>query len=256
MAGFKHPFDTMNPKLLLAVPFFSVLIAGCQKSSSVQPFMKYYGYNAEHITGFHEAGASSGFIAEGDVETVMISDSSMQVTLPAASRGGILWLKGKHEGDVQLEYEITFPDSSGLHVLYFFAQRLDESQVESDTSIQKHSYQYNARTLSGYQVAVHTYDTDFQHHSHCRMRKNPGQLLLSNANQDPCQFSQPYLIDFIRTGNRMQFFVDEERIHDVRDKAVFRPVIEEGHIGLWFEGINIAYSVVLRKVNLFKLSPE
>lgn len=80
-----------------------------------------------------------------------------------------------------------------------------------------------------------------------RMRRSPGYDNVSEYKNSPLTIGKTALIQILKTGNRIQYFLDHRKMHDYTDPAPF----QEGRIGiaLWCS------SVAIDQVEVFQISP-
>ena len=63
-------------------------------------------------------------------------------------------------------------------------------------------------------------------------------------------------MNVIKLGNRIQYYVDGELVHDIRDKGGFGPVYDQGKFGFILQGNPRRFSINFDKVRVYKLIPE
>ena len=259
----KHPLRTGKPKpISSATPILILLLINgllmeCHRSRESVPFLHYPGFRAHCIFSEDFAGPSTHWQAEGAGISRLTADSGLFIQPTIDSVGIMIWLDQDFEDNYQLEYQIDFHDTIGLHLLFTSAAGLnDEDLFDMDRESGGCYETYAQGNLNNYQISLHCYDAEGQHHAFSRLRKNPGNILLSRVPSDPCQSNRNYTIDFIKTGKRLQLFVDGELYHDFKDKLDRNSLYEKGKVGFWFQGKPDHFSVTLRQVRVYKLIPS
>ena len=259
----KHPGRTGKPKQIFsATPIkilvlMSGLLTHCHRSEESVPFLHYPGFRTHCIFIEDFAGPSRHWQAEGAGITRLTADSGLFVQPTIDSVGIMIWLDQDFEDNYQLEYQIDFHDTMGLHLLFTSVAGLnDEDLFDTDREPYGRFETYTQGILNNYQISLHCYDPEGQHHASSRLRKNPGNILLSHVPTDPCQSNRNYTIDFIKIGKRLQLFVDGERYHDFKDKLDRDSLYEKGKVGFWFQGKPGQFSVTIRQVRVYKLIPS
>lgn len=102
---------------------------------------------------------------------------------------------------------------------------------------------------------MHCYTPNGQHNPGSKIKKYPGPYLLAKSPGDPCEENRGYLVDVVKTGSRIQLFVDNQKVHDLRDRGGFGQSYKEGYIGFLFQGASHA-AMLVDNVRLFKLNPR
>ncbi|MCK5148869.1 DUF1961 family protein [bacterium] len=230
-----------------------ILLSGCQKSSNIQPETMIPGYKAS--LEFEDTFNTdlSDWIIEGNASVTIDSNGQLSVHCTEENQNAIIWTKRQFEGSFQVEYEIDFPQTNGLASILICAESIDDIALDniknSGNSIEISS------SMQNYQIYYHGFSADGEHDYGSQIRKNPGHYLLLKSPVDPCKENRFYLIDVAKTGNRIQFFVDNEKIHDLRDRGGFSESLKKGHIGFLIHG-GQGFKTFINNVRVFKLSPR
>ncbi|HEX9934066.1 MAG TPA: DUF1961 family protein [bacterium] len=237
----------------LAAAVLVLWVIGCGKSKG-KPLVQNAAYRAETLLREDFDGDLHRWFVSGQGRVEIGPDSTLHLGLGESSDFLILWSTREVSGNFQLEYTVRFPDSCGGHAVLFCAQgeggkditRMSPPPVDAVDAYLKDS-------LSCYQVSCHNYGPDGEHISSSRVRKNPGNLLLSSAGFDPCEANRDYIIDVFKLDNRIQFYVDGVLIHDLRDRGGFGPTYQTGKIGFLIKGRPGAFSAEFNRIRLYKL---
>ena len=229
---------------------------GCRKAPKVQPRIQVMGYKPELV--FEEVlNNLDQWRKEGPGSVVISPDSEMVITDSSGNEGTAVWCLTDVDENFHLEYEIGFNDSSGLSLLFLCAAGIKYEDMFSDLPARNGSItEYANPPLRNYQISYHSFD-EGQHYNHTKIRKNPGNLLLSNIEEDPCIESRNYYINVIKISNRIQMYVDGQLVHDVKDKGAFgHSVYLDGKFGFWTQGWEKESTITIAHVRLFKLIPH
>jgi hypothetical protein len=141
--------------------------------------------------------------------------------------------------------------------VYFCAAAADGGSLDEQAPSPAGGFNAFMRTgLLSYQILVHAYETRTGTTAGTKLRKNPGNLLLSGSPVDPCRENRRYLVDLFKAGNRIRFFVDGISVHDVRDRGGFGPVYERGRFGFLLQGRAGAFRTALDDVRVYALVPR
>jgi len=240
---------------LLFILSFLVGVWGCGKRR-ISPAVELPGYKAELIfkDDFH-LGLSHWFLSgEGRVDWT--PDSTFQLNPGKDTLTTVLWLDRSLEDNIQIEYEIFFPNSFGIHWIYFCQEEINGKSITQKTLPSTEIWNYFIRyQLKGYEVALHCWNQNGQFIGGSKLRRNPGGILLSGASFDPCQENRKYVIDVAKTGNRIRVYVDGVLVHDVKDRGGFGPVYTKGQMGIGIRGKENTFYVLLNYVRIFQLKP-
>lgn len=223
----------------------------------IKPIVSDPAYSAELI--FHEDFNQDlgNWFEAGQGKTVINGDSALFMQLGSVSRDMVLWSRRDFSGNYQIEYKITFADTPGTHILFFCARGIGGQNVtEMNPPPQEQFEQYIEDSLASYQISCHAYDETGRFASNSRVRKNPGNLLLSSVPTDPCAENRDYIMDIFKIDNRIQFYVDGILVHDLRDRGGYSPTYTTGKIGFYIHGQSGVFSVVLDEIRVFKLIPK
>jgi hypothetical protein len=235
----------------------SGLLTYCHRPDKSVPSLRCPGFRAHCIFSEDFTGPSSQWRAEGAGITRLTADSGLFIQPTLDSVGIMIWLNEDFNENYQLEYQIEFHDTAGLHLLFTSAAGLNgEDLFDIDREPCGRYETYSQGNLNNYQISLHCYDAEGQNHASSRLRKNPGNILLSHMPTDPCSSNRNYTIDFIKIGKRLQLFVDGERYHDFKDKIDRNSLYEQGKVGFWFQGKPGRFSVMLRNIRVYKLIPS
>ncbi|MBN1782269.1 DUF1961 family protein [bacterium] len=237
--------------------FLNIFILHCSKDPEQQPFLSYSGYDTRCIFTENFTGTSPKWRMEGAGHIQTGTDSTLTVRPVSDTLGTVIWLEKDIEGDFLLEYQVAFLDTSGMHILFISAAGNDGKDLFDLKLPRTGAYDtYTHGNVRNYQVSMHSYTNEGRHMPQSRMRKNPGSILLSHLGMDPCKSHRQYIIDFVKTGNRLQLYVDGVPVHDVKDKASRQNFYEDGKIGFWFQGKPGDFSVILSDIHIYKLIPN
>jgi hypothetical protein len=229
---------------------------GCGKPGQ-QPHVPVAGYKARlaFSDGF-ELGLTN-WTAEGKGTMATGMDSTLTVSPAEDTVGVVIWSRPDLPENFQIEYEAFIPDTPGTHFVYFCAGRADRKTIGQGDALSPAAFNdYLKNQLNSYVIACHCYDRNGHPVSGSRLRKTPGNLLLAGNPTDPCRENRRYLIDVVKTGSRIQFFVDGTVVHDVRDRGGFGPVYEKGKMGLAVQGRGDAFRCIFKSVRVFGLEPQ
>jgi len=236
--------------LFLFVPI--MLFISCKnKENKILPKLGIPGYTAKNTVNEKFDTDLSEWIFSGKGKASLTSTGSLLLLGETSESGIIFWYKNKINYDFLLEFEVVVNDSSGLCSIVICAS---DNKTETPELPSGNLNQY-LNGINSYIIDFHK-RTDKSKESSACVRKNPGYLLLSRIEKDPCFESRPYLIDIAKIGNRILLFVDGERIQDVRDKGGFGPAYNKGYFGFWIHGITDLYNITLDNVKVFKLIPQ
>lgn len=229
---------------------------GCAKQE-VKPRMALPGYRSELLfqENFDEDLDQWSF--EGKGEVAITEDGRLLVAVDTESEGVAVWTSQDFSGDFHLEYEVEIPETPGINLAILCARGTHGEDILSELPPRTGKLsEYTRGQIRNYHISYHCYTPDGQHVPGSRVRKNPGYLLLSSAKHDPCRENRPYFIDVVKIDNRIQFFVDGNLIHDVRDKGGFGPTYMNGKIGFWIHGSGTIFTTIFDKIRVFKLIPK
>ena len=251
-------------KFLIRLVFFGILLATislgiqCSGIPNEPPRFQYPGFRTKCIfLENFDSVSDPQWQLEGAGTAEILEDSSLIVRPATDSLGIIVWTDQEFKGYYQLEYQLYLPDTMGLHILFVAATGLNGENIFEMERAQPGAYEtYTDGQLKNYQLSMHSYDLQGKHHDHSRLRKNPGNLLLSHIPEDPCEAHRWYTIDFIKTGNRLRLYVDGKAFHDFRDKGDRKNQYDRGRIGFWFNGIADRFSARLKNIRVYKLIPD
>jgi len=196
------------------------------------------------------------WVFRGDGSALFTGTGRLNLTGNSKKNGVVLWLKEKIHHDFLLEYEINVNDSSGLCAVILCAQSPDNTDILNSSPPPSGNLMSYTKNTNSYLVDFHNMSRSTGIHGASKVRKNPGYMLLSSVDRDPCSESRPYYIDIAKIGNRIQLYVDGVRIHDIRDKGGFGPAYLNGYIGFWVHGKTNQYNAEIDNVRLFRLIPE
>jgi len=230
-------------------------VTGCQRAPRVQPETEIPGYAAELVFEDNFDKDLSHWTIEGPGQAIITEDQRLQLLEDSLGQGMALWSKSIYDGSFMLECEIDFPSSDGTMALFICSVPTDGSNWADAAADRSGALADYIETINSYQVDVHCYTPEGVHDAGSKLRKNQGHYMLGRSTTDPCKANRFYLINFAKTGNRLQFFVDNEKIHDLRDRGGFSPVLKEGHIGLWIHGAP-GFTAFIDNIRVFKLNPR
>ena len=231
----------------------------CSKKQKEFPWIHYPGYRTELLFCERFEGETGKWFIEGNGDVSINSEGRLLISLHPESEGIMLWINEDFSSDFQLEYEVEFLNSVGTHIIFICAKGIQGEDIIQELPPRKGNYEeYIDGQMGNYQICFHSYDQEGNHYNRSRIRKNPGNLLLSHVDSDPCKENRKYYIDVIKISNRIQFYVDGENnlIHDVRDKGGFGAIYMNGKIGFWLQGMGGSFKVQLDNFRIFKLIPK
>lgn len=245
-----------------SLTILSVLIGGCGQGSRVEPRHAVPGYNASLIFEETFDGALSRWTAEGLGQTEITDDGRLRFTgTPGAADSAnteldlVLWLRQEFGDSFLLEYEVEFPNTPGKGSVLFCAQDATGHDLLDRARLHQNQLPNWGETLQGYEISMHCYTPNGQHNPGSKIKKYPGPYLLAKSPSDPCEENRGYLVDVVKTGSRIQLFVDNQKVHDLRDRGGFGQSYKEGYIGFLFQGASHA-AMLVDNVRLFKLNPR
>jgi hypothetical protein len=250
----RHPYglDWVKWPVLTAM---LLLASGCGRRE--KPVIQNPDFKAE--MGFKEdfSGDLRKWYVEGQGIAEIAPDSTLHLELGPQSNYLMVWSTFDVEGNFQLEYRIRFPDSCGSHVALFCAQGAAGQDITQMTPPAADAIEtFFKDSIACYQVSFHNYDSFNLPQSNSRVRKNPGNLLLSSEGSDPCSDNRDYLIDLFKIDNRIQVHVDGLPVHDLRDRGGFGPTYRTGKIGFMIRGRPGTFGVFVDDIRVFNLTPR
>jgi hypothetical protein len=229
---------------------------GCGKPD-IQPRYADPAYKAKLLLEDRFDKGMGNWIATGMGVAEITADSSLQLATVSDTIGVALWTKESFPENFQLEYDIFIQDTAGSHTVYFCTEPAEGETFRAENPPSPALFNDFIRNrITSYQVLVHCFDRTGKFMSGTKLRKNPSALLLSGSPADPCRDNRKYLMDVIKVGNRIQFFVDGTPVHDIRDRGGFGPVYSEGRVGFMVQGKADAFRVLIDDVRVFKLIPR
>jgi hypothetical protein len=236
--------------------FVWIFISGCGKPE-VQPRYLDPAYKTRLVFEDRFDRGIDSWTVMGKADAHITADSSLGLAVVSDTVGAAVWSKASFPENFQLEYEIFIRDTAGSHTVYFCVETAGGGKFPSDNPPSEDLFNDFIRNrITSYQILVHCYDRNGKALSGTKLRKNPDNLLLSGSPSDPCRDNRKYLLDVIKVGNRIQFFVDGSPVHDIRDRGGFGPVYTEGRIGFMVQGKAEAFGVLIDNVLVFKLIPR
>jgi len=228
----------------------------CAKKKE-QPLTQDPAYRSELVFSENFNGDLNNWYVGGKGKAEITGDSALILQLGSESNDLVLWSTRDFSGNFQIEYKIRFPDSSGFHAVFFCTKGAEgENILQMNPPPLEDFEQYIEKSLAGYQISCHMYDSVNRHLSTSRVRRNPGNLLLANAGSDPCTDNRDYVIDVMKIDNRIQYYVDGALVHDLRDRAGFGPTYYSGKIGFSIHGLAGVFNVLLDGIRVYKLIPR
>lgn len=232
------------------------LLSGCGKPE-IQPRYADPAYKTKLLLEDRFENGLSNWFTTGAGKAEITADSSLEMAAVSDTIGIALWTRESLPENFQLEYDIFFGDTAGSHTLYFCAEPVAGESFEAGNPPSPERFNDFIRNrINSYQILVHCFDRTGKFQSGTKLRKNPSNLLLSGSPADPCRDNRKYLMDVIKVGSRIQFFVDGTPVHDIRDRGGFGPVYKEGRIGFMVQGKAQSFSVLIDNVRIYKLIPR
>ncbi len=240
---------------LLLIFFLLAGGGGCGKRR-ISPAVELPGYKPELIfEDDFRLGLSNWFLG-GEGRVGWTQDSTFQLNPGKDTLTTVLWSNQSFGDNLLIEYEIFFPNALGMHWVYFSQERLEGKSITEKALPSRETWNYFIRQeLKGYEVGLHCWNSSGEFLGGSKLRKNPGGILLSGISFDPCQENRKYVIDVVKTGNRIRVYVDGILVHDVKDRGGFGPVYIKGQIGFGIRGKENAFYVLLNYVRIFQLKP-
>ena len=231
-------------------------IPQCAKEESIFPKMSIPGYKTKLLFQDDFNSDLSQWHLEGLGKLEITTEEKLQISLQTGNQGIAIWALPDFSDDFQLEYEVFFSNSRGLLVTAVCARGLDgDDLLQGMPTREGQLIEYTRSGIGSYHISAHNYTPDGEHDPYSKLRKNPGHMMLSSQD-DPCAIDRQYDINIIKLGNRIQYYVDGELIHDIRDKGGFGPVYDQGKFGFILQGNPRYFHVHLDNVHVFKLIPE
>ena len=241
---------------------FQVIIAifllffACVKTQDVPPRLEYPGYRARLIFEESFAGELENWAQEGKADLSITDEGALLVEEDSLAHGVFLWIKQDFSGNFQLEFETSILETAGMQIVALCAQSsMGEDILTSLPPRNGYLQSYIGENIHSYHISYHCYTPEGKHNPGTKVRKNPGHMLLSRVEPDPCLENRSYLIDVIKLGNRILFYVDGVLIHDVRDKGGFGFAYKEGKIGFWIHGLGGQFKSIYDNIRIFQLKP-
>lgn len=231
-----------------------IIVTGCGRTPKAQPQTQIPGYSASLLFEERFDGNLTHWRVEGQGQAAITENQRLQLLEDSSSQGLMLWSKASYSGSFLLELEVDFPLNNGAAAIFICnAPKDDNSSVEA-SSMHSGALKPYASLFNSYQVDIHGYSPEGLHQEGSKLIKNHnGRHLLTRSAVDPCKANRFYLLNFAKTGNRLQFFVDNEKIHDLRDRGGFSPVLKEGQIGLWIHG-GPGFTTFIDNIRVFRLN--
>jgi len=194
---------------------------------------------------------------EGNGSVELTSEGKAILSLGEESKGLALWALKEIEDDFQLEFNLKIPTINGFFITIICARGLNGEDVMKELPERNGELdEYSKGNIRSYHISSHCFTTEGEQIPGSKMRKNPGHLLLSKSQDDPCISDRTYYIDVVKTGNRIRYYVDDVLIHDFRDRGGFGPIYSKGKIGFWIGGKPEVFTVILNDIRVFKLKAK
>jgi hypothetical protein len=245
-----------NIQLFVIMVFIGIFFFGCGKPE-IQPEYLDPAYRTKLLLEDRFERGLDNWIVMGKAAVNITADSSLGLNAVSDTVGAAVWTKASFPENFQLEYDIFIRDTAGSHTVYFCVEPAGGETFRADNPPSEDLFNDFIRNrITSYQILVHCFDRNGKALSGTKLRKNPGNLLLSGSPSDPCRDNRKYLLDVIKVGSRIQFFVDGSPVHDIRDRGGFGPVYIEGRIGFMVQGKADAFRVLIDNVRVFKLIPR
>lgn len=247
----------MRLKSILPLFFLGLLSFVCDTQDKVYPRMQVPGYDAKLIFQDSFDNNLENWKKEGIGEVTLTLDGKAVLGLGEESQGMALWALKDINDDFQLEFELQIPSIHGFFITIICARGLNGEDVVDELPERSGNLEeYSKGNIRSYHISSHCFTSEGQQIPGSKMRKNPGHLLLSKSEIDPCTGSRNYYIDVVKTGNRIRYYVDDVLIHDFRDKGGFGPIYSGGKIGFWMGGKPEDFTVILDDIKVFKLKAQ
>lgn len=237
---------------LCVISGFSLIF--CCNKNHIEPRFHYAGYSTQCVFSDAFEEGSKHWVVEGQGRVEAAENQRMALVSDSSDLGLVLWTAREFKGDFQIEYTVDFAETSGVHLIFLCASGANGEDIIEDLPPRHGELsEYANGQIQNYYIACHAYSAEGTHVDRSTIRKNPGKLLLSQVPGDPCPDARRYLIDIIKIGGRILFYVDGLLIQDVMDKGGFGPVYDHGRLGLWFQGNAVTY---LDGVAVYRLKPQ
>ena len=246
---------------IICVMIFScllnVLMFNCRDKIKIEPKLIYPGYNTKLLFYDDFNGDLQNWHIEGNGQVTITPEGKLLIEEESGSEGVAIWIRDDFSDNILIEYEVHLPQTPGINIAYICARGAKGEDIIKKLPARDGSHnRYTRSGINNYSISYHSYTPEGEHIPGSKIRKNPGQLLLSRVDTDPCLVNRLYLVHIIKISNRILFFVDGELIHDVRDKGGFGPTYREGKVGLWSHGSAGRFSMLLDNFRVFSLSPK
>ena len=242
--------------ILIFLLSMAMINLSCTRISDIQPRMSYPGYRARLIFEASFADAMDDWRMEGTADLSIMDDGALLVEEDSLSQGVFLWIRRDFSGNFQLEYETNILETAGMHILALCARSSSGRDILKSLPPRSGRLQeYIGEQIHSYHISYHCYTPEGEHDPGTKVRKNPGHMLLSRVEPDPCMENRPYQIDILKLGNRILFYVDGILIQDVRDKGGFGAAYTEGKIGFYMHGAGGIFKSTYNNIRVYQLKP-
>ncbi len=244
-------------KLIFISAITALLFSFCGEEEKVSPLLVHPGFRTKLLFEDHFNGSLDSWFSEGTGEATTTEDGWLCLSAYPNSDGMAIWLKQNLDNNFQIEYRIEISESSVLNRAMICAHGLNGEDILSDLS--RHSGDPDAYTngqIRSYDFSYHCISPSGIPFQESLLRKNPGGILLSRAKNDPCLHERTYFINITKLGNRIQFFVDGNPVHDIRDKGGFSPPYAKGKFGFWIGSTRDTSITSIDYIRIFELIPE
>ena len=230
----------------------------CDSNNNIQPRMQIPGFDTKLIFQDNfDNNLLENWKKEGIGKIEITPDGKAILGLGEESKGLAFWALKEIDVDFQLEFNLRIPNHNGLFIIIICAQGINGGDVINDLPERNGEIQeYSKGDIRSYHISSHCFTEQGEQIPGSKLRKNPGHLLLSKNDVDPCTSNRTYYIDVVKTGNRIRYYVDDMLIHDFRDRGGFGPIYSEGKIGFWIGGKPEDFKVILDDIHVFKLKAQ
>jgi hypothetical protein len=245
-----------NTQLYVTILIISIIAIKCGKPQ-IKPIYADPAYKTKLLLEDRFDRGMDNWMMTGMGKAETTADSVLELAAVSDTVGAAVWSKASFPENFQLEYEIFIRDTAGTHTVYFCTEQADQGAFQPDNLPSPALFNdFIKNRINSYQILVHCYDRTGKFLAGTKLRKNPGNLLLSGSPMDPCRDNRKYLMDVMKVGSRIQLFVDGALVHDVRDRGGFGPVYAQGKIGFMVQGKAGAFRVLIDNVRVFELIPR
>jgi len=244
-------------RLIFVSAIAALLFSFCGEKEKVSPRLVHPGFRTKLLFEDHFNSDLDSWSSEGTGEATTTEDGWLCLSVYPNSDGMAIWLKQNLDNNFQIEYSIEISESSGLNIAMICAHGLNGEDILSDLSRRLGKQDaYTNGQIRSYDFSYHCISPSGIPLQESLLRKNPGGLLFSRADNDPCFHERIYFINITKLGNRIMVFVDDNLVHDIRDKGGFSPPYSKGKLGFWIGSTRNTSIISIDHIRIFELIPE